>query len=145
MSSSLDSSLNVPLFPRSTISGPSVEIHLTSDKHRPVLLPASQRALKKPSMPFFSVCQIPEEAWSLLICVCAESMEWTSCASLCLHWNNIRLINTTHKCSHSGVRIFLQSGTCSVLLFLEITTCSPGITDTAPVYIFIFFPPLHDT
>lgn len=94
-----------PWFHKTTISRPSVESHLTSGKHRPVLLPASQRALQRPSMPFFSVFQIPEETWSPLICVCvcvvcAESMEWTSCAFLCLHWNNILLINTSYKCLH---------------------------------------------
>lgn len=57
----LDGCLNVALIPQTTISRPSAENHLTSDKQTPVLFPASRWALQKPSMPFFSVCQIPEE------------------------------------------------------------------------------------
>lgn len=59
------SSSDVPPIPRISVGS-----HLTSTKHRAVLLPASQWALKQPSMPSFTACQIPEEVWSLLICMC---------------------------------------------------------------------------
>lgn len=122
--SGLDSSLNVPLIPQTTIrpTSPSVKSHFATDKHRLVLLPASQRALQKPSMPFFSGCQIPEEVWSLLIsasvCECvrvpAESMEWTSCAFLCLHWNNILLINTS-TCRWCWDTVYLHEHTLACI------------------------------